>query len=192
MCREEKINQLIPLTKEQKQKLYNEALAFYELAECGRMHIPEQKYVESHIPYIVNMTFCAELLLKFLLLEEGKDLEHLKKIGHDLKDLHKKLCPETKELIYSSFKRPLIYNINNELNRSKNAFVKWRYLVLDKISTASESPSKDSRTPFEKWLCLTSYGQKEIVKKQNSRSQISPFFLKEFNEVLMEICRRRI
>ena len=69
----------ILLTSQEKQKLYNEALAFYELAEYGRMHMPEQKHVESHIPYIINMTFCSELLLKFLLIEEGKNIEYLKK-----------------------------------------------------------------------------------------------------------------
>ena len=67
------------MTSQEKQKLYNEALAFYELAEYGRMHMPEQKHVESHIPYIINMTFCSELLLKFLLIEEGKNIEYLKK-----------------------------------------------------------------------------------------------------------------
>ena len=191
MCKKEAVNQFVPLKIEQKQKLYNEALAFYELAECGRMHIPEQKHVESHIPYIVNMTFCAELLLKFLLVEEGMNLEYLIKIGHDLKALHKKLRPETKELIYSSFKRPLIYNINNELSRAKNAFVKWRYLVLDKID-ASEGTHKDGRIPFEKWIHLKSREQKRMIKQQSGRMQISPVFLKEFNEVLLKICRDRI
>lgn len=56
---------------EAKRALYREALAFYELAECGREHIPERKFVEGYIPYIVNMTFCTELFLKLLLIENG-------------------------------------------------------------------------------------------------------------------------
>ena len=191
MCKKKATNQFVPLKKEQKQKLYNEALAFYESAECSRTYTPEQKHVESHIPYIVNMTFCAELLLKFLLLEEGKNLEYLKKRGHNLKALHKTLHRETKTLIHSSFKRPLIYNIDNELSRAKNAFVKWRYLVLDKISVPEDN-HKESRIPFEKWIRLKPGEQNKIIKQQRKMGHISPGFLKEFNEVLMKICKDRI
>ena len=62
------------MTIKEKQNLYNKAIAFYKLAECGRQYIAEQKYVESHIPYIVNMCFCTELFLKMLLLEQGKTI----------------------------------------------------------------------------------------------------------------------
>ena len=177
------------MTSQEKQKLYNEALAFYELAEYGRMHMPEQKHVESHIPYIINMTFCSELLLKFLLIEEGKNIEYLKKIGHDLKALHQKLHPKTKELIYLSFKKPMVYNIDSELDRSKNAFVKWRYLVLDKVNSTNEEKQEDIRISFEKWISLMSREKEEFYKKQNDRIRISPYFLKEFNEVLLNICK---
>ena len=108
------------------------AMVFYELAECGQKHISEQKHIESYIPYIVNMTFCAELLLKLLLISEGKSVEEAENLSHNLKLLYNKLSPEAKGQIYSSFKRPMIYNIDEELDQIKKAFVDWRYLVLEK------------------------------------------------------------
>lgn len=45
------------MTLTEKRNLYNEASAIYELAECGRTHIQEKAFVESFIPYIVNMSF---------------------------------------------------------------------------------------------------------------------------------------
>ena len=35
------------MTNKEKVNLFNEAAAFYELAECGRLNIPERKNVES-------------------------------------------------------------------------------------------------------------------------------------------------
>ena len=190
MCKKETINQLIPLTK--KQKLYNEAVAFYELAECGRKNIPEQKYVESHIPYIVNMTFCSELLLKFLLLEEGKSTKDTYALKHNLMSLYDNLSLSTKEQIYHSFKRPLVYDINNELNKAKDAFVHWRYLVLDKINQSNEETQEYRRIPFNEWLQLTPSEKEKYTEMQNKRNRIAPFFLKEFNEILLDICRNHL
>ena len=155
MCQKEKIKSFTFLSKEQKHNLHNEAMAFYELAECGQKHIPEQKHVESYIPYIVNMTFCAELLLKLLLISEGKSVEEAENLSHNLKRLYNKLSPETKERIYISFKRPMIYNIDEELDQIKKAFVDWRYLVLEK------------------------------AKGNHKKIQVHPYFLKEFNEILL-------
>ncbi len=69
--------QVMNLTE--KRNLYNEALAFYEIAECGRLYIQEKTFVESLVPYIVNMTFCTELYLKLLLIENGKSIDEAKK-----------------------------------------------------------------------------------------------------------------
>lgn len=164
------------LTKNQKQKLYNEAAAFYNLAECGRMYIPEQKNVESYIPYIVNMTFCTELLLKLLLIEEGKSIEDVEKLSHNLERLYFALRSETRELIVSSFKKPLVYNIPEELHRSKRAFVEWRYLVLDDAKGDHSVNIENDR--------------KKEAQARKGRLQIAPFFLKELNESLLSICKR--
>ena len=153
------INRGVDLTNKEKHNLYNEAIAFYELAECGRQNIPEKNHVESHIPYIVNMAFCTELLLKFLLVEEGKSIEDVIKLSHNLKSLYDALLPQTKEHIYLSFKRPMIFDIDTELERTKKAFVDWRYLVLDKLNG------------------------------HNKHIQVAPYFLKEFNEILISICK---
>lgn len=155
MCQKEKIKSFTFLSKEQKHNLHNEAMAFYELAECGQKYIPEQKHIESYIPYIVNMTFCAELLLKLLLISEGKSVEEAENLSHNLKRLYNKLSPEAKGQIYSSFKRPMIYNIDEELDQIKKAFVDWRYLVLEK------------------------------AKGNHKKMQVHPLFLKEFNEILL-------
>ena len=178
------------MTRNQKLNLYNEASAFYELAECGRKYIPEQKNVESYIPYIVNMTFCAELLLKLLLIEEGKSIDDVKKLKHNLKKLYCELRIETKERIYSSFKKPLIYNIQDELERSKHAFVQWRYLVLDKAKKGVDENTKNNRKiPLEEWLKLEPHEREKFAQNRSGSMQVAPFFLKEFNEVLMEICK---
>ncbi len=147
------------MTQIEKKNLYNEAIAFYEFAECGRKHIPEQKHIESYIPYIVNMAFCAELLLKLLLLEKGKNIKEVEKLGHNIKVLHKELSSELKESIYHSFKRPLIYKIEEELEQLNKAFVDWRYLVLNKANGCTK------------------------------KLQIHPYFLKEFNDVLIDVCK---
>ena len=141
----------------EKQNLFNEAVSFYELAECGRKYIPEQKSVESQIPYIINLSFGAELLLKLLLIEEGKTIKEVEKLSHNLKLLYNELSSETKEQIYMQFKRPLVYKIDEEMERVNRAFVDWRYLVLNK-----------SKGTFKKM-------------------QVHPYFLKELNEVLQEV-----
>ncbi len=146
------------MNKVEKQDLYNEAFSFYEFAECGRKHIPEKAFVERHIPYIVNMAFCTELYLKFLLVENGKPLSEIKKYSHNLYMMYNDLSQEQKDTIYSSFKRPLIYSIDTELQKINSAFPEWRYLVLNKAN-----------------------GDKK-------RFQFAPYFIKELNEILGSIC----
>lgn len=147
------------MNKEQKQNLYREATAFYELAECGRKYMPEKTFVESHIPYIVNMTFCAELYFKLMLIDNGKTISEVKKLGHNLCKLYQGLNQEQKDTIYQSFKRPLVYSIEKELEKINTAFLDWRYLVLNKAN-----------------------GEKKKL-------QFSPYFIKELNEILDSICK---
>ena len=147
------------MINKEKLDLYNEAIAFYELAECGREHIPEKNYVESYIPYIINMTFCTELLLKLLLIENGKSINELRSIGHNLYKLYNELPKVSKDTIYQSFRRPMIYSIEKELEEIQNAFVDWRYLVLEKANGNTK------------------------------HLQVKPFFLKELNEILRDICK---
>ena len=148
------------MTSKEKVHLYNEASAFYELAECGRLNIPEKKNVESFIPYIVNMTFAAELYLKLLLIDNGKSISDVVKLSHRLSDLYKALRPEQQDAIYQSFKRPLIYSIPDELESINAAFIEWRYLVLDKADG-----------------------------HRTKKLQFHPYFIKELNEVLGEMCK---
>ncbi|MBQ9796829.1 MAG: hypothetical protein IJW50_03815 [Clostridia bacterium] len=122
----------------EKQNLYTEANAFYELAECGRKNIPERKSIETYIPYIVNMTFAIELFLKLLLEDNGKTIGELKDIGHNLYSLYNALEDTQKKEIYQKFKRPLIYNIPEEINNIASAFPDWRYLVLNKANNNSK------------------------------------------------------
>ena len=182
------------MTIKERQGLYNEAIAFYELAECGRQHIAERKHVESHIPYIVNMCFCTELFLKMLLLEQGKTIAFLKNTKHNLWELYDALSDECKDDIYTCYLRQnqiKIFSIEEELKKSKNAFVQWRYLVLDKIG---EIPAKKKRLTFQDWLKNEENTNESTTNRNNKQNnpkllQISPFFLKEFNEVLIEICK---
>ena len=67
--------------------------------------------------------------------------------------------------------------------------VKPYYLVLDKVNSTNEEKREDIRISFEKWISLTSHEKEEFYKKQNDRIRISPYFLKEFNEVLLNICK---
>ena len=182
------------MTFQEKQKLYSEAIAFYEIAECGRQHIAEQKHVESHISYIVNMCFCTELFLKMLLLEQGNTIAFLKNKKHNLWKLYDALSDECKDNIntcYLQQNRIKIFSIEEELKKSKNAFVQWRYLVLDKVG---KIPAKRKRLTFQEWLKTKDNANEPINdcdnKPNNSKSlQFSPFFFKEFNAVLIEICK---
>lgn len=144
---------------EEKRALYREAMAFYELAECGRIHVPERQFVENYIPYIVNMTFCTELFLKLLLVHNGKTIDKVRKIGHNLYGLYESLTQPQKDEIYSLFKRPMIYSIPEEIKNISDAFTEWRYLVLNKANSQ-----------FEKIL-------------------FKPCFIRELNEVLEKIGR---
>lgn len=140
--------------------LFNEAKAFYELAECGHEHISEKDYVESYIPYIVNMSFCTELYLKLLLANNGKSIDELKKLSHNLYKLYDALEQEQKDEIHRLFKRPLIYQIAKEIENMSLAFQEWRYLVLDKVAN---------------------YNNKQL--------RVKPGFMKELNEVLEKMCK---
>ena len=142
-----------------KQNLYIEANVFYELAECGRNNIPENKSIETYIPYIVNMTFAIELFLKLLLLDNGKTIGELKDIGHNIYSLYNALKDTQKKEIYQKFKRPLIYNIPEEISNIASAFSDWRYLVLNKANHNSKKLS------------------------------VKPFFIKELAGVLSEVCQ---
>ena len=146
----------------EKQALYREAVAFYELAECGRQNIPEQKFVESYIPYIVNMAFCAELYFKLLIIENGKTINEVKQLSHNLYNLYSSLSQQQKDTIYQSFKRPLIYSIENELEQISTAFQDWRYLVLNKANN------------------------------NYKKMQFKPYFIKELNEILKIMCEKII
>ena len=146
------------MDKNQKEKLYKEATAFYELAEYGRLNIPEKKNVESFIPYIVNMTFAVELYLKLLLIDNGNSIDAVKKIGHELSALYETLTQSQKDVIYQSFKRPFIYSIPVELQKINTAFVDWRYLVLNNAN-----------------------GSRKKLK-------VTPYFLKEFSDILSAMC----
>ena len=144
----------------EKQNLYIEANAFYELAECGRKNIPESKSIETYIPYTVNITFAIELFLKLLLVNNGKTIKELKNnIGHNLYSLYNALEDSQKKEIYLKFKRPLIYNIPEEISNIALAFPDWRYLVLNKANHNSKKLS------------------------------VKPFFIKELAEVLSEMCQ---
>ena len=138
--------------------LLREASSFYELAELGRIQIPEKKDVESHIPYIVNMSFSAELCLKLLLIHNGNNIKDIKSYRHRLFDLYNNLTDIQKEKIYQSFHRPLIYSIETELQSIDNAVVDWRYLVFEKINS------------------------------NRKKLQYKPFFIKEFTEILINLC----
>ena len=148
------------MTQEEKRQLYNEAIAFYELAECGRLTLPDKKNIENHIPYIVNMSFAAELFLKLLLINNGNSIDDVVKLSHRLSDLYEALTPAQRDIIYQSFKRPLIFSIPDELKGINTAFVEWRYIILDKAN-----------------------------KRRTETFMFHPYFIKEFNEVLGRICQ---
>ncbi len=177
------------LSKTEKENLYKEAKAFYELAECGRKNIPEQKHVESYIPYIVNMSFCTELYLKLLLTEQGYTVKQLrtKDMGHHLHTLYKKLDPLLKDKIFQSFRRPMVYSIDEELQESDNAFPKWRYLVLDKANERQKNPNAPTFSSKPRFVdVMNDPDAAEIEQKKTI--QFSPYFFKELNEILEAIC----
>ena len=71
------------------------------------------------------------------------------------------LTQQQKIEIYQSFKRPLIYSIEDELKQISFAFQDWRYLVLN---TANANEKKKT-------------------------FQFKPYFIKELNEILQKMCR---
>lgn len=146
------------MTDKEKNNLYKEAHAFYILAKCGEENIPEENFVESFIPFIVNMSFACELYLKLIVINNGKTIGEVKKQSHNLYDLYNLLTDAQKNYIYNSFKRPMIYSIEQELKEINSAFPDWRYLVLDKANGS----------------------QKKI--------QYKPHFVKEFTQILDNFC----
>ena len=73
------------------------------------VHIQEKAFVESFIPYIVNMSFCAELYLKLLLIENGKSINEARKYGHDLYKLYMDLTDNQKVRKAESFPKSHIF-----------------------------------------------------------------------------------
>ena len=106
-----------------------------------------------------NMTFAIELYLKLLLANNGKTIDELKNIGHNLYSLYNALEDTQKKEIYQKFKRPLIYNIPEEISNIASAFSDWRYLVLNKAN------------------------------HNNKKLCVKPFFIKELAEVLSVMCK---
>lgn len=146
------------MTDKEKNNLYKEAHAFYILAKCGQDNIPEENFVESFIPFIVNMSFACELYLKMILINNGKTIDEVKKESHNLYNLYRLLTDEQRNDIYNSFKRPMIYSIEKELKEINSAFADWRYLVLDKANG------------------------------RQKKMQYKPYFVKEFTQILDEFC----
>lgn len=176
------------MDRREKLNLYNEAIAFYEIAECGRINIPERKNVESYIPYIVNMTFATELFLKLLLIESGKTIDDVVRLSHSLSNLYEELTAEQKETVYKSFKQPMVYSISKELDRTNTAFIRWRYLVLDKANGKIEPPCPVH--PFsEEPKALSG---KQINDTARGPNAFPIFFFKELNEVLGSMCRENL
>lgn len=172
------------LERQEQINLYREALAFYEIAECGRINIPEKKNVESYIPYIVNMSFATELFLKLLLIQNGKSIDEVVTLGHHLSNLYGKLTEEQKNTIQKSFKQPMVYSVANELTRADSAFVRWRYLVMDKANGKTEPPCPTH--PFaQKADVLSGKQTKDSARGPNA---FPIYFFKELNEVLARIC----
>jgi len=146
------------MTDKEKNNLYKEAHSFYILAKCGQDNIPEENFVESFIPFIVNMSFACELYLKMILINNGKTIDEVKKESHNLYNLYRLLTDEQRNDIYNSFKRPMIYSIEKELKEINSAFADWRYLVLDKANG------------------------------RQKKMQYKPYFVKEFTQILDEFC----
>ena len=170
--------------KIEKIKLYREALAFYEIAECGRINIPEKKNVESFVPYIVNMSFATELFLKLLLIENGKSIDDVVKLSHHLAKLYGELTEIQKDTIQSSFKQPMVYSVAKELTRADSAFVRWRYAVMDKANGKIEA-SCPTYSFGEKPEALSGKQIKDTARGPNA---FPVYFFKELNEVLSQMC----
>lgn len=146
------------MTDNEKNNLYKEAHAFYLLAKCGEKNIPEENFVESVIPFIVNMSFACELYLKLILINNGKTIDEVKQENHNLYNLYSLLTDRQKNNIYNSFKRPMIYSIEKELKEINFAFPDWRYLVLNKANGTQK------------------------------KMQYKPYFVKEFTQILDNFC----
>ena len=108
------------------------------------------------------MAFCAELYFKLLIIENGKTINEVKQLSHNLYNLYSSLSQQQKDTIYQSFKRPLIYSIENELEQISTAFQDWRYLVLNKANN------------------------------NYKKMQFKPYFIKELNEILKIMCEKII
>ena len=77
-------------------------------------------------PFIVNMSFSIELLLKILILQETQKFAS----GHEIKKLFKKLPLEIKEDVKQNLikKHNLkIEEFDNILVINNNSFIDWRY-----------------------------------------------------------------
>lgn len=131
------------------------------------------------------MTFATELFLKLLLIENGKTIDDVIKLSHSLSNLYEELTVEQKETIYKLFKQPMVYSISDELTRANTAFVRWRYLVLDKANGKTEVPC--SVHPFfEETKALSGKQIKNAAKGPNA---FPIFFFKELNELLGTLCQ---
>lgn len=107
---------------------------FYEANEF--IDLVESKFYDkdndiSKLPLAINCIFACELYLKILLLNNGYNIDLLKKVGHNLRELFSKLPIRKQNHINEwmvCFERQNIFEL---LDNIKNDFVNLRYMYLD-------------------------------------------------------------
>ncbi|MDH3353874.1 MAG: hypothetical protein OEL79_01520, partial [Chromatiales bacterium] len=134
---------------------------------------------DFYTPYIVNASFCLEILLKSIIYYEKDEWVH----GHNLVNLYSKISTNVKKEINDSFKRnhkantiykealkvikheasiSITWNVASLLDRASNAFENWRY-AFDKNKQKSCFIGYD-----ELYKVLTEAKEKIVLTRHSS------------------------
>ena len=127
----------MPTTQEIQERAHSNGISFLQAAQ--QLLVPKytspNNFTMPAGPAIVCYAFSLELLLKSVLLREGKSLR-----GHDLLELFNNLSEESQAFIlreaFSNLKLNK-YNFNVELDKIKNLFNEFRYIHERDYATAN-------------------------------------------------------
>ena len=141
---------------------------------------PNAFSIGCHTSAILLSTFCAELLLKYKITEEGKRFEKT----HNLHDLYNKLEPQSQSKIEDEFNK-LASEINLPENydsvksvffAAQDDFVNWRYIAISptgiaKVTTSYPQVIQMAAVSVYNSIKLDRNFKREVVTEEYLREQ---------------------
>ena len=109
---------------------------------------------------VLLVVFAIELMLKVFLAHEGKT----NKKTHALGELFGELNDDTKSSIEMAALRHRVFNVRSLLEKNEDAFMDWRYVLLEEGATGS-SPYDQFRWTYDALIEVWSKTHTTVIPK---------------------------